>query len=414
MSEFAARSPGLHLFEGVGIELEYMIVDRANLAVRPVCDRLFEVASGGAEVELDRGEIWWSNELALHVVELKTARPAPTLDGLAAKFQAQVADVEALLAPLGARLMPTAMHPWMDPARETKLWPHEQNDIYRAFDRLFDCKGHGWSNLQSTHINLPFAGDAEFGRLHAAIRVVLPLLPALAASSPVVEGQLTGLMDNRLEFYRRNARSIRSVTGRVIPEAVFNQRDYTTRILDVIAADLKAHGADSVLEPEWVNARGAIARFVRDSIEIRVLDVQESPRQDLAVAAAVVALTQALVEERWSSFEQQAAWTAPELEEIFLRATERGGQVYLDEAPYLELFGARGPTSGRALWERLFAELHLPKEHAPALELIANQGSLAERIRQRLGSEPTGRRLREVYTLLCDCLREGRGFGVGE
>src|SRR5690606_6317282 len=117
-------------------------------------------------------------------------------------------------------------------------------------------------------------------------------------------------------------------TGRVIPEAVFNRRDYDARILDVIAADLKAHDADTVLEPEWVNARGAIARFVRDSIEIRVLDLQESPRQDLAVAAAVVALTRAMVEERWSSFEQQAAWSAPELEEIFLRASERGGQVY--------------------------------------------------------------------------------------
>lgn len=413
MSEFADKSPGLHLFEGVGIELEYMIVDRANLAVRPVCDRLFEAASGGAEVELNRGEIWWSNELALHVVELKTGRPAPTLDGLAAKFQGEVGAVEQLLASLGARLMPTAMHPWMDPTRETKLWPHEQNDIYRAFDRLFDCKGHGWSNLQSMHINLPFAGDAEFGRLHAAIRVVLPLLPALAASSPVVEGQLTGLMDNRLEYYRRNARSIRSVTGRVIPEAVFNRRDYDARILDVIAADLKAHDADTVLEPEWVNARGAIARFVRDSIEIRVLDLQESPRQDLAVAAAVVALTRAMVEERWSSFEQQAAWSAPELEEIFLRASERGGQVYLDDAGFLELFGVQGPISGRALWERLFVELKPAAEHAPALELIAKQGTLAERIRQRLGADPSGPRLREVYAQLCDCLREGRGFGVG-
>ena len=36
-------------------------------------------------------------------------------------------------------------------------------------------------------LNLPFSSDEEFGRLHAAIRLLLPLLPALAASSPLVE-----------------------------------------------------------------------------------------------------------------------------------------------------------------------------------------------------------------------------------
>ena len=35
----AARS--LSLFEGFGIEIEYMIVDSATLNVRPLCDRLF-------------------------------------------------------------------------------------------------------------------------------------------------------------------------------------------------------------------------------------------------------------------------------------------------------------------------------------------------------------------------------------
>jgi hypothetical protein len=34
-----------------------------------------------------------------------------------------------------------------------------------------------------------------------------------------------------------------------------------------------------VLRHEWVNARGAIARFDRSAIEIRVLDVAECPPQ---------------------------------------------------------------------------------------------------------------------------------------
>ena len=120
--------------------------------------------------------------------------------------------------------MPSGAHPWMNPDRDTKLWPHGDDAIYRAYDRIFGCQGHGWSNLQSMHINLPFKDDAEFGRLHAAIRVVLPLLPALAASTPFLDGKNTGLIDARIDTYARNQRSVPSITGRVIPEPVRSRR----------------------------------------------------------------------------------------------------------------------------------------------------------------------------------------------
>ena len=115
---------------------------------------------------------------------------------------------------MAARLMPTGMHPWMNPRAETVLWPDDGSSIYESYDRLFDCRSHGWSNLQSMHINLPFADDEQFARLHAATRLVLPLLPALAASSPVVDGKPTGLMDYRLEAYRTNQARMPSITGR--------------------------------------------------------------------------------------------------------------------------------------------------------------------------------------------------------
>jgi hypothetical protein len=90
--------------------------------------------------------------------------------------------------------------------------------VYEAFDRIFDCRGHGWANLQSAHLNLPFSDAEEFGRLHAAIRLLLPILPALAASSPVMDGRLTGRVDSRLDVYRHNARRVPQVSGRVVPE----------------------------------------------------------------------------------------------------------------------------------------------------------------------------------------------------
>ena len=208
--------PGL--FEAYGVEIELMIVDSETLDVKPVCDELIAAVVGEPASEIELGDIAWSNELTLHVLELKTNGPAPTLQGLAARFHESVLRANRALQGLGARLMPGAMHPWMDPGTETELWPHEYTEVYHAFDRVFGCSGHGWANLQSTHLNLPFAGDEDFWRLHAAIRIALPLIPALAASSPFQDGRRGPAVDGRLLAYRENARRVPSVAGRVIPE----------------------------------------------------------------------------------------------------------------------------------------------------------------------------------------------------
>ncbi|MCL4219132.1 MAG: glutamate--cysteine ligase, partial [Candidatus Hydrogenedentes bacterium] len=127
--------PSLHLFEGVGVELEYMIVDTDSLDVQPCADEVLKAVNGGYVNEVERGSLNWSNELALHVIELKTAGPAPSLDGLAAQFHQGACGIQGLLEPMHARLMPTAMHPWMDPYAEMKLWPHSASPIYEAFHR---------------------------------------------------------------------------------------------------------------------------------------------------------------------------------------------------------------------------------------------------------------------------------------
>src|SRR5690606_32858155 len=137
------------------------------------------------------------------------------------------------------------------------------SEYYEAFDRIFDCRGHGWANLQSVHLNLPFDGDDEFGRLHAAVRLILPILPAIAASSPIMDARITGTLDNRLSVYRANARTLPIVSGRIIPGPVHTRADYEREVLDAIYRDLAPHDPDGTLRHEWVNARGAIARFTR-------------------------------------------------------------------------------------------------------------------------------------------------------
>ncbi|MEQ8231688.1 MAG: glutamate-cysteine ligase family protein [Gammaproteobacteria bacterium] len=388
----------LSAFGGYGIEIEYAIVDRESLDVRACADRLLEAAAGAPVNALERGAIGWSNELSLHVVELKTNGPAATLDGLEALFAAELAHIDTLLAPLDARILPGAMHPWMDPHTEQRLWPHEQNEIYRAYDRIFGCRGHGWANLQSMHINLPFANNDEFVRLHTAIRIALPLLPALAAASPYVDGRASGLLDTRLEVYRHNQARVPAIAGRVIPDYVASVDEYHARILAPMYRAIAPLDTDDVLGEEWLNSRGAIARFDRDAIEIRVLDAQESPAADLAVARAVVALVRDLYEERYSSFAAQATVATDVLADCFEACVRDAEAAIVTDSDYRRALGlAPAPDSAAAAWSALLADHGEPP---PALR----HGTLARRLLAAGGAAPDRAQLRAVYRGLCAAL----------
>jgi gamma-glutamyl:cysteine ligase YbdK (ATP-grasp superfamily) len=407
-----SRNGALGLFEGFGIEAEYMIVAADDLAVLPVGDRLLARASGRLSGDVERGEAAWSNELVLHLLEMKTNGPRPSLDGLSDVLAGEVQEANRLLEPLGGRLLATGMHPFMDPQREARLWPHEYNEVYRTYDRIFGCRGHGFGNLQSVHVNLPFADDHEFARLHAAVRLVLPLLPGLAASTPLVEGRATGTLDNRLVFYRRNQRIAPSVTGAVIPERVYSKDAYERRIFRFIEEEIAPRDPEGILEPEWVNSRGAIARFVRNSIEIRLIDTQECPAADVAVAAAAVAVVRALVEERWTSHAEQAEWHESHLVPVFEDAVRDGGEAVVRDPAYLAAFGVRArAVTLSELWSHLVETLDVRVDGARgALATILGRGCLAKRILAATGGEPSLEAIRDVYGELADCLAANRPF----
>lgn len=408
---------GLHLFQGFGVELEYMIVDRGTLSVRPVSDELMHAAAGEYASEIEVGELAWSNELVLHVVELKTNGPAVSLAHLPSLFGRDVARINALLEPLDACLLPTAMHPWMDPYRETHLWPHDYSAVYESYNRIFGCRGHGWANLQSNHINLSFDGDDEFGRLHAAVRLLLPIMPALAASSPIMNGKPSGYFDTRLGVYRLNQQRVPSITGRIIPEPVYTYQDYQREILEPIYREIAPLDTEDILKHEWLNSRGAIARFERSTIEIRVLDMQECPAADLAVCQAIVVTLQALVKERWNSRQEQQEWTVDDLFPILLETVKRGGDAVIENPRYSRFFGwkcSRPATAGQ-LWSHLVETLFSDAGQNQTawlepLHVILNQGCLSKRILRALGDDFSRGSLESVYRQLAECLSCGKMF----
>lgn len=408
-----ARPASLPLFARVGVEIEYMLVARNTLEVLPVADEVIRAVTGAYQCDAETRPIAWSNELVLHVLEFKVAEPVASLAGVAAQFQRSVARANAVLSPLGGRLMPGGAHPWMNPGRDARLWPHEGADIYGTFDRIFRCRTHGWTNLQSVHLNLPFANDAEFARLHAAVRLLLPILPALAASTPYLDGRFTGFLDGRLEAYRVNAKRVPSVSGAVIPEPLYSRRAYREGILNRIYRDMAGVDPEGVLRHEWVNARGAIARFDRNTIEVRVLDAQECPRADLAIAWAVVNVLKALVAERWTSHREQRAWPVPPLRRVLRATTREAEAAVIKDAAYRRQFGwqGRGPCTAQALWQDLLARaVPVRREFQEALALITTRGPLARRLLEAGGRHPGRRKLQSLARTLCACLDEGRLF----
>jgi hypothetical protein len=304
----------------------------------------------------------------------------------------------------------------MDPLRQTRIWPHEYNAVYEAYNRIFNCQGHGWSNIQSMHINLPFANDSEFEKLHAAIRLVLPLIPALAASSPIVDGKLTGFLDNRLEFYRRNQKKIPSLVGQVIPEPLYTKKEYQDHLLKKLYQDVAAFDATRVLAHEWVNSRGAIARFDRSTIEIRLIDMQECPLADLSIAAAIISLIRLMIQETWSSMNAQKQFSTEILSSILLKTVQDADSATLDDPSYLSLFGisgAKAMTAGQ-FWQHLIDTVlrdTIPGRFHRPLEIINNKGPLARRIIRSLDHRFTPNDLHRVYGQLIDCLHSGTLLG---
>lgn len=400
---------GLHLFEGFGVELEYMVVDRKSLDVRPIADLLFRDFSGSQVSDVNNGTIAWSNELTAHVVEVKTNGPTRDLYQASQDFHRNIELINKILGRHNAMLLPGAAHPWMDPIQEMVLWPHDAHEIYDLYNAIFDCRGHGWANLQSTHLNLPFTGDEEFARLHTAIRLLLPLMPALTASSPILEGRPTGWLDSRLKVYLHNQDHLPILTGRLIPEAVFSEKEYEDRIFAPIMLAISPFDPEGIMDKYFLNSRGAIARFDRGAIEIRILDIQECPLADCSIAQLIVETLRRLATENWSDYALQAQIDTEMLRELFLQVIRSGGKTLVADSGYLRLFGLPAKAIQVSdIWQCLFTKCRamLDPRSCEPLEQVLLEGCLSARIVRGLQGDYRRENLHDQYLRLADSLQQ--------
>lgn len=283
------------MLEVLGPEHEFSVVSD-ELKALPIVDKILKEFHGRIVNFIEQPHFTFGKELQLHVMEIKPNAPFRSPENFEETMQEAVLTLlDFLNHKYRARLLGTGMHPLLK-LEETGIWPHRHRQIYQAYRKIFNLKRHGWLNIQSFQLNLPYSNEQNGILLHNILASVCAYLPAIAATSPIYEGRFGKNVDNRLIFYAQNQEEVPSVTGDTVPEYVSSFGEYRKEIIGRYSSDMAEKGATAlILNRDWVNSRGAIFRFDRRAVEIRVMDEQECVRSDVALSCFVRALVRGLL-----------------------------------------------------------------------------------------------------------------------
>jgi len=277
----------------LGPEHEYSLVNK-DLKPLPISDKIIKDYCGKIINFIELPFFTFGKEMQLHVMEIKANQPFESPFEFEETMQNAVSTLSQIVQKYGAMLLGTGMHPLLKLAG-TGIWPHYHRKIYQQYGKIFDLNQHGWLNIQSFHLNLPFQKEADAIQTHNQLTNLCAYLPAISASSPIYEGKNGSDIDNRLQFYKVNQKEIPSISGDVIPEYVSSLVQYKRDVIERYSQDLANAGADkTLLHREWVNSRGVIFRFDRCALEVRVIDEQECIKSDVALSCFVRATLRGL------------------------------------------------------------------------------------------------------------------------
>ena len=278
----------------MGPEHEFSLVNQ-ELKPLPISDKIIKSYCGKIINFVELPTFTFGKELQLHVMELKANSPFKSPTEFEETMQSAVATLSGIVEKHGARLLGTGMHPLLQ-LKDTGVWSHYHKKIYREFGKFFNLDQHGWLNVQSFHLNLPYQTEADAIQIHNQLASLSTYLPAIAASSPIYDGKTGPDIDNRLQFYKINQKEIPTITGEVIPEYASSIDQYKHEVIERYSQDLAEAGATkTLLHREWVNSRGVIFRFDRHALEVRVMDEQECIKSDVALSCFVRAAIRGLI-----------------------------------------------------------------------------------------------------------------------
>ena len=278
----------------LGPEHEFSLVNQ-ELKVLPVADKIIKDYCGKIINFVELPAFTFGKEMQLHVMEVKANSPFKSPVKFEETMQNAVSTLNQIVHKHGALLLGTGMHPLLK-LEDTAIWSHHHRKIYQEYGKIFKLNQHGWLNIQSFHLNLPYRKEADGIQMHNLLANLCAYLPAIAASSPIYEGKAGPDVDNRLHFYKINQKEIPSVTGEIIPEYADSFSQYKHEVIGRYSEALaKAGAGKTLLSREWVNSRGVIFRFDRSALEIRVMDEQECVKSDVALSCFIRATLRGLI-----------------------------------------------------------------------------------------------------------------------
>ena len=283
--------------ERLGPEHEFSIVDE-DLRPQPIVDKIIKQLAGRIKNDVTLSNIIFGKELQAHVAEFKGDAPFASPSAFEETMYHGVIEVLQILDRFGVKFLGLGMHPTLS-LSEAKVWSHRDRGIHAALDKVFGLGQHGWLNIQSFQLNLSYFNETEAVRAYNILTTIVPYLPAISASSPIYDSKFGEYADNRLYFYKTNQKQVPSITGEIVPEYIDSFKTYCDLTIRKYSKDLvEINASPCLVNKSWINSRGAVIRFERKAIEIRVMDEQECIKSDVALSCFIRALLRGLMKQR--------------------------------------------------------------------------------------------------------------------
>ncbi len=248
----------------VGLEEEFALVDPRSLALVQRFEELRDAAVADSVLaESVAGELISSE------IEIRSGR-AEDLASATVLQRDRRRRLFAVAAELGIALGATATHPWAD-YREQHIIDTEH---YRRVEE--GLKYVAWrNNTFSLHVHVGIRGADRAVLVCDRLRGVLPLLLAVSANSPFLDGRDSGLHSARTQIFTR------SFPRCGVPEAFGSWDTYVDYIEFLVRTR-------SIVEytQVWWSVR---PHFSFGTVEVRICDAQATAGESEGLAALIVA-----------------------------------------------------------------------------------------------------------------------------
>lgn len=284
----------------IGIEEEFSILDPETL---DLVDR-FEDFRRGAEGDPDLdGSL--AGELIASEVEVRSGRAVDMAEATALQ-ESRRAALFSLASELGVRLGSSGTHPWANYLDQEIIdTPHYQRLKHDL----------GWvaqrNNTWSLHVHVGIEGADRAIAVCDRLREELPLLLAVSANSPFLDGRDTGLASVRTEIFTR------TFPRCGIPGTFRNWSTYADFV-----GTLERVGSVVEATQLWWSVR---PHHSFGTVEIRICDAQTTARESTSLAGLMVAtVAQTALDLDSGRFDDTEPLLDREIEENLWRAIRFG------------------------------------------------------------------------------------------